>query len=397
MAPEGSGTQVDALAEIEALDGFAPRAPGSDAERRAAAHLAGRLEALGRSVTVEAIDTWRSWEGALALAAALGALAGPLSVASAEAGLAVTLAGLLAWVVDGGGLAPLTRRLFGRRVSQNVVSLAREERSAALFLVAHVDAGRTGLVHRPGVRRLLARLGRPRRLVGGPLQPVAWALLAAAGGCAARLAGLDAGALTAAQFALTVGLLGVVAILLDVWLSPTVPGATDDASGAALALRLAERLDGGLANLSVNVLLTGAQESMGDGMRAFLRRHRRELPRDRTIFLNLDELGAGELRWTRREGPLWAVRSHPRLTEPFAAAGAAPLDNRAPSDGFRAAYAGYPAVTVTARDELGLSPWHHRRGDLPEHVDAEVLAAAEELCADAIERLDARLGEDAAG
>ena len=71
-----------------------------------------------------------------------------------------------------------------------------------------------------------------------------------------------------------------------------------------------------------------------------------------------------------------------------------PLDNRAASDGFGARSAGYPAITVTCRDEYGLAPRHHRRSDLPEHVDPAALTAAEELCVELAERLDARVGPD---
>ena len=112
----------------------------------------------------------------------------------------------------------------------------------------------------------------------------------------------EGAALTAAQFALTVALIATLLLLVDVWLSPTVPGAGDNASGVALALALAERLGGALDHFSVNVVLTGAQESGADGMRAYLRRHRGDLPRDRTVVLNLDEVGAGTVRYTRREG-----------------------------------------------------------------------------------------------
>ena len=402
-AGERSGTRdrIDAIAEVEALSAFPGRTPGSDAERRAARHAAARLEALGRTVRVESVSTWPSWVGALALITALGAGAGVASVAVPEAGAALALAALVLYLLDAGGALPLARRLFGRRASQNVVSPTTDERAGSLLIVAHLDAGRTGYVHRPGVRRLHARLARPRRLLGGPLQPIAWILAAVLGCSFARLAGADAAVLTAAQFALAVALIVTLALLVDIWLSPTVPGAGDNASGVALALRLAERLDGGLEHFGVTVLLTGAQESGGaDGMRAFLRRHRRELPRDATVVLNLDEVGAGSVRFTSREGPLLAPRSHDQLTalceEVAAGEGARPLDNRAASDGFAARYAGYPAITVTCRDEQGLARRHHRRSDLPEHVEPAALAAAEEFCVELIERLDARVGPELA-
>ena len=137
-------------------------------------------------------------------------------------------------------------------------------------------------------------------------------------------------------------------------------------------------------------------------MRAFLRRHRGDLPRDRTVVLNLDEVGAGTVRYTRREGPLLALRSHPQvvaLCEEIAArpvpTGRGRSTTARASDGFAARSAGYAALTVTCRDELGLAPRHHRRSDLPEHVERRSLADAEEFCVELIERLDAERGRRA--
>ena len=42
----------------------------------------------------------------------------------------------------------------------------------------------------------------------------------------------------------------------------------------------------------------------------------------------------------------------------------------------------------------GFAPRHHRRSDLPEHVQRSSLAAAEEFCVELIERLDARVGAE---
>ena len=53
---------MDPLPEIEALVAFEGRAPGSDAERRAAGHLADRLEALGRTAEIEPIQVRPRYE-----------------------------------------------------------------------------------------------------------------------------------------------------------------------------------------------------------------------------------------------------------------------------------------------------------------------------------------------
>ena len=48
-------------------------------------------------------------------------------------------------------------------------------------------------------------------------------------------------------------------------------------------------------------------------MRAFLKRHRDQLAQDRTVFLNVDRVGSGSVRYTRREGALLTLRCHAQL------------------------------------------------------------------------------------
>ena len=94
---------------------------------------------------------------------------------------------------------------------------------------------------------------------------------------------------------------------------PAAPGENDNASGVALALRLAERLDF-LEGFGVHVLLTGSQKAMAQGMRAFLKSHRKQLARDRTVVVNLDTVGSATFASAyAKEGPLLTVRSHPQL------------------------------------------------------------------------------------
>ena len=49
--------------------------------------------------------------------------------------------------------------------------------------------------------------------------------------------------------------------------------------------------------------------------RGFLRGRRRELGKESTVFVNLDEVGAGRIRYTAKEGALLATRSQPQLVE----------------------------------------------------------------------------------
>jgi Peptidase family M28 len=389
---------MDLRADIDALVDVGPRAAGSDAERRAAAHLKRRLEGLGRRVDVEAIDVWPAWPLAYAVLAAVAVVGSVLSVSLSALGAALALVAVLLTFLEAGVLLPTVRRLLGRRASQNVVSWGDRDRPGQLLLVAHYDAGRGGIAVGQKSEARRAAFGNLVRRPIGPLEPLVWAELALLVCCILRLAGLSGLLLTVVQFIPTVLLIVAVALLLDIALSPTRAGENDNATGAALALRLAGRLgDDRLEHFGVHVLLTGGQKAVAAGSRAFLKRHKRELSRERTVVLNIDAVGSGTVRYTRREGPLVAIKSHPQLVqlcqaiaeddEDENAFGARPLVNRSPSDGYAARSAGLPAITISCRGRLDY---------VPARVDAEAIERAEGFCAELIRRIDAEVGPDLA-
>jgi Peptidase family M28 len=374
---------IDTFAEAEALvDGFGARAPGSDAERRAARHLAGRLRALGREAELESFTTWPAWQLAYALHAALAIVGSALSVELPVLGAALVLAAVLLTLLDVGGTLVTTRRLLGRRASQNVISWGNREAPGALLLVAHVDSGRGGLLRRDPWRRRLTAVG--------PLTPFFWSLVLVLACCLVRLAGVEETWLTVVQFVPTVALIVAFALLLDMAMSPVQVGENDNASGVALALRLAERADPEL--FGVHVLLTGSQKALAQGMRSFVRAHRDELGRERTVVLNLDEVGDGSPCYSRREGAIPTLRSHPQLVRLSAESAehvpARSIANRVPSDGYAARSAGIAAVTISCRDE---------RGSAARRLDEDALNATEAFCLELIGRLDADVGPTLVG
>jgi hypothetical protein len=267
----------------------------------------------------------------------------------------VLLATILTFL-DLSGIAPTTRRLLGRRASQNVVSWGDREKPGALLLVAHYDSGPT----------------RTR-----PLRPLFIAMLVLLACCVLRAAGMSGTGLTLIQFIPTAALIVYVALLLDIVLSPAAPGENDNASGVAVVLRAAERLGGDdeLDYFGVHVLFTGSQKAMAQGMRAFLKAHRLELKEGDVAVINVDAVGSGELRLAKKEGPLLGAKSHPQLLgltdiETFV--------NREPTDGYAAASAGIAATTVNA--------------DGP-RLEEDALADAEELVVELAERLDEELSQ----
>jgi len=387
------------LAEIDALTDAGRRAPGSDAERRAAAHLERRLKELGREAEVESIELWPNWPLAYAVLAALSIVGSVLSVSVPVLGAGLALVAALLTFLDAGVLLPTLRRAFGRRASQNVVSWGDRDKPGLLLLIAHIDAGRGGLALSQKAEERRAAVGKLIRRPIGPLEPLFWTQVAVLVLCLVRLGGLSGMLITVLQFVPTVLLIVAVALLLDIALSGTQGGENDNASGAALALRLAERFGGGqLEHFDVHVLFTGGQQAVAAGSRAFLKRHKGELGGERTVILNLDAVGSGTVRYTRREGPMLAIKTHPQLVqlcdaiaeddEDDNAFGARPIVNRVRSDGYAARSAGLPAITISCRGRLDY---------VPARVDEEALERAEGFCAELIRRLDADVGADIAG
>jgi hypothetical protein len=389
---------MDLLAEIDALVEVGRRAPGSDAERRAASHLEGRLRELGREVEVESIDVWPNWPLAFALIAAMSVLGSVLSVSVPLVGAILALLAAVLMFLDASVLLPTVRRPLGRRAAQNVVSWGDREKPGLLLLVAHYDAGRGGVALGQKAEERRATIGQLIRRPVGPLEPVFYAELAVLVFCLLRLPGLGGVLLTVLQFIPTALLIVAVALLLDIAVSGTKGGENDNASGVALALHLAERFGGGnLEHFDVHVLFTGGQKAVAAGSRAFFKKHKGDLARERTVVLNLDAVGSGTVRYAGREGPLIAIKAHPQLVklcdgiaeddEEENTFGARAIVNRSPSDAYAARSAGIPAITIGCRGRLDY---------VPARVDEEAIQRAEGFCAELIQRLDAEVGTDLA-
>jgi hypothetical protein len=345
-------SHIDAFAEAEALvDEFGPRPPGSDAERRAAQHLVRRLEELGREAHLEGFSVWPQWATGSAINAGVAVVGGVIAVYAAALGTALVLLALIASFLDLAGITPTTRRLLGRRASQNVVSFGDREAPGALVLVAHYDSG-------------------PSRT--WPLRPMFIAMAILLLICVARVGGMSGLAITIVQFLATVVLIVYVALMLDIALSPSSQGENDNASGVAVVLRLAERLTD-LSRFGVHVVFTGSQKALAQGMRAFLQTHRKQFAPGETVVINVDAVGGGDLRETSKEGPLLTVKSHPQLT---GAVEDASFANREASDGYAAGSAGLPSITFSGTTD---------------RLVEQNLAEIEEVVVQLVEELDEEL------
>ena len=380
--PNGvSGGSVDSKREIEDLVGYHGRWPGTDAERRAARHLAGRLRDLGREAEIEPIRVAPNYALAHAIHALLAITGSVVSVYQPAVGAAIAFVALVSALGDLTGAFFLVRRLTGMRASQNVFSPEGGEKPGVLVLVAHYDAAKTGLA--------FAR--RPPGFLG-PMGLLFWSLALVFACTVVRLVGIDAFALTVVQFIPTVVLIASVALLLDIALSDVVPGANDNASGVATVLRLAERYGGELEHFDVWVVLTGAEEGFALGMRAWLKEHHEELEPETTAFVCVDMAGYGTPKFAKKEGLIFPSNYHPALTELAEEAGAAPYVSRLVTDSFPARAAGFPAIRISSLDARNSIPNYHRPTDTPDRIDPDALARTYEFCCEFVESIDAEIG-----
>jgi peptidase M28-like protein len=384
--PMDSAGRMELIRELCSFEG---RGPGTDAERRAAGMLAGRLRRIGRRAEIEPTFVHPQYAIVHLIHAALAIAGSVLATVQPAAGFALVLAVAASTYLDLNTRLYLVRSLLFRRASQNVVSPgSRPEAPVRLILSAHYDAARTGWVFSRRLRQGERSGGRPSP---GPFRIFFWGglapLLPILG---VRMAGVDAAWLGALQSVPTILLIVAAFLLIDIALSETVPGAYDNASGVAAVVSAAEQLEAEPpANLDLWVVLPGSEESMCEGMRAFVRSHRKELDPERTYVVNVDSVSHGALNYEVSEG---AVVSLPldaelvELCEALAGGGgnggdltAEPLRYSLLDDALPPRNAGMRAITIRATDGGAPAPWYHTLEDTPERVDEQALTRATEF------------------
>jgi hypothetical protein len=393
----------------EVVETLAPldRTPCSPGERQAAEWLAGRLRAIdGVHVALEDEPSWGIFPPTATGLGLLGALGAALVLGGRRAIGALLAAATFAGILDEAQNGPriLRRAVRRRRSTVNVVASvarsgagqrSREERANAagegagppidtLVVLAHHDAPQTGFLFDQTLQRRLYELV-PRLFdrIKSPL-PQWWIGLA---GPLCTIAAAARGRRGGARAGLAIGALGT-AIVADVWRSQTVAGANDNLSGAASLVALAELLHREPPpGLRVLLVSCGAEETLQDGVRAFVARHRHELEPDTTCFVNLDTVGSPHLLMLEGEGPVWmedyagpwlrdALDQHAqRLAIPLRRGFRA----RASTDSIIPSRAGYPIATLVSVTDW-LSPAnYHLPSDVPANLDYDTVADAVRL------------------
>jgi Iap family predicted aminopeptidase len=167
-----------------------------------------------------------------------------------------------------------------------------------------------------------------------------------------------------------------------------VPGANDNLSGVAALVGLAELFaQRPIESLRLLLVSCGAEETLQDGIRAFVSRHATELDPRSTYFVNLDTVGSPHLVMLEAEGPVW-MESYcgPWLRDETAAqAGRLGIEllrgyrARSSTDSVIPSRAGYPIVTLVSMTDWFMPANYHLPSDLPENLDHAAVADATRL------------------
>jgi hypothetical protein len=385
---------AEALGVIQMLsEEIGPRRPCSDAERDAANRLTAWLHDRGVEARIEEFEGYPSFAAPYAALFTASVAGGFLQRSRRRgvrrAGDVLALSALVSAALEADlRQTPLSDAL-ARRPSVNVlghVPSAGPTRRR-VCLCGHLDSTRYGLMFHPRLARHLWTL----------LQvPAASALALAAGPVLRRVPG--GRAIHGAGLG---GIVFALAMLLEREVrGEDVPGASDNASGTAVALQLAaECAAAPLAHTEVDVLITGCEESGLLGAQAYARRHR--LRAAETTFLNFDTVGGDvPLTYILREGtgaitrppaPPGLVGMLEQIAERRPELGLEPAQTTPglPTDATPMRARGWDAVTLLAQGET--IPNYHWPTDTYENIAPHTVQSALETGRELLRALDAEV------
>ncbi|CAM4224158.1 putative aminopeptidase, Iap family [Mycobacterium basiliense] len=371
---------IEALAPIE-------RAAGEPGEQESAARIVEWLSAAGaRHARIEEEQFYDGYPQLHATLSAIGvgaAIAGLLSRRlRGIAALAGVGAGLAIADDCSNGVRVVRKTLHKSRTTWNVVAEAGDPAGARTVVVcAHHDAAHSGMFFEPGYQRFFVERfpGIVERI--DTSLPNWWPSI-----LAPAVAGLGAWRRSPKMMLAGAAMSAIgVAAFADIARSPIVPGANDNLSAVALIVALAERLrDRPVEGVRVLLVSLGAEEQLQGGIYGFMARHKPELDRDRTYFLNFDTVGSPELIMLEGEGTTimedYYYRPFRDLVIRAAERANAPLRrgmrSRNSTDAVIMSRAGYPTACFSSIDRHKALSNYHQMSDTPDNVNYETVTHA---------------------
>lgn len=289
------------------------RIPGSDGEAAAASYILNALGVGDVEVDMESFSTWKSDVPGLVTTILLSLVAYLMFMLSHTLSLVLSIIAFLVFQMETYTWAVMSR-LMPRSSASNVVGRVRAhgEMFNRVALVANYDSTKSSPVGRP----FIARSYRVLYIICFICVTVV--VLVSMVGLGASYAKFGRNVLFLAwlissPFAAYLLILAFLLLWGVVFGRPT-PGANDNASGVGVMLSVMSGLAvDPLEHTEVWGVATARGFAGGRGMIAFLRGHKRQM-RDAYI-INIDHVGAGNLKVIGREGPMLGFKSSRRLKQ----------------------------------------------------------------------------------
>jgi len=292
------------------------RQPTSEDERRALEIMRAEFAALGLEVRTQPFLFNDNLYANMLLHAGVATAGTVVSCVAPLAGLAMHLGSALSYWGESTRRGYFLRRLLPFKPSFNVLATmpATVGREPALRVVVmgHADAAFTGWTFEPALTRLTVPKGDgPLTLKERSVALMSASQFALAGCDAVRLVlGPLALPLRPLEWALTIpSLISLVLNGQTVLRNEVVPGANDNLTGTSVLPVLARRLAGNKPDdVEYVFVVTGCEEASLGGGDALGRAMAGLWDRDRTVFVGLDGLGNGDLRYLQVEGEVCRTR-----------------------------------------------------------------------------------------
>lgn len=365
------------------------RQPTSDDERRALEIMRDEFAALGLDVRTQPFLFNDNLYANMLLHAGVATAGTAVSGVAPLLGLAMHLGAALSYWGESTRRGYFLRRVFPFKPSFNVLATLPAEgvREPALrvVLMGHADAAFTGWTFEPALTRFTVPKGEgPLTLKERSVEMMVASQFVLAGCDAARLVlGPLAWPLRPLEWLLTVpSMISLVLNAQTVIRNEIVPGANDNLTGTAvlpvLARRLAARKP---ADVEYVFVVTGCEEASLGGGDALGKAMAGLWDRDRTVFVGLDGLGNGDLRFLEVEGEVRRTRIPAWLAD--TARGVTASDPRfAEVTGFEVPIGGSDVAALLAQGWDGIclacvdpttgAPRHyHMPTDDPDHLEMD--------------------------
>lgn len=374
----------------EVVETLAPidKTPCSPGERQAAEWIAERFRAAGCArVDMEDEPSWGPFPKNVVGIGALSVLGWLMILRGRRVlGSAVMATGGVALIDEVQNGPRIVRRVF-RRERKTVNVLARCGEIGAprvVLMLAHHDAAQAGAIFDQTLQRKLWER-YPAFIESQNTPPPQWWL-----GPLAPVLGIAGAVLRNRVLVAAAGVLGVLGIglMADIARNKTVPGANDNLSGVAVLMAVAEALrERPVQGVEVWLASCGAEETMQDGIRAFMDRHGDELVARQAVALNFDTVGSPNLTMLEGEGPFWMEDyAQPWFRDLIAETATRDgialqrrMRARSSTDSVITSRAGLPSTCIVSLNEWrGLSNYHSH-SDTPENLDYDTIADAARL------------------